>query len=80
MFNFLGGPTDRAGELFNFLGGPTDRAGELFNFFVHPLSKLCVSDAHLCVRESLMVIKLMHYILSYETVEFIKCIWKVNNS
>ena len=34
-----------------FLGGPTDRVGCLFNFFVRPLSKLCISDAHLCVRE-----------------------------
>ena len=34
-----------------FFGSSTDRVGDLFNFFVHPLSKLCVSDAHLCVRE-----------------------------
>ena len=34
-----------------FFGGPTDRGGDLFNFFVCPLSKLCVSDAHLRVRE-----------------------------
>ena len=34
-----------------FWGGPTDRVGDLFNFFVRPLSKLCVSDAHLCIRE-----------------------------
>ena len=31
--------------------GPTDRVGDSFNFFVHPLSKLCCSDAHLRVRE-----------------------------
>ena len=34
-----------------FLGGPTDRVGDSCNFFVHPLSKLCASDMHLCVRE-----------------------------
>ena len=34
-----------------FFGGPTDRIGNSFNFFVRPLSKLCVSDAHLRVRE-----------------------------
>ena len=34
-----------------FLGGPTDRVGDSFNFFVCPLSKLCVSDAHLRIRE-----------------------------
>ena len=34
-----------------FFGGPTDRVGDSFNFCVHPLSKLCVSDAHLHVRE-----------------------------
>ena len=34
-----------------FFGGPTDRVGDLFNFFVHPLSKLHVSDVHLHVRE-----------------------------
>ena len=34
-----------------FFGGPTDRVGDSFNFFVHPLSKLCVSDTHFCVRE-----------------------------
>ena len=34
-----------------FFGGPTDRVGDSFNFFVRPLSKLCVSDAHLHVRE-----------------------------
>ena len=34
-----------------FFGGPTDRVGDLFNFFVHPLSKLHVSDVHLRVRE-----------------------------
>ena len=34
-----------------FLGGPTDRVGDLFNFFVRPLLKLCVSDALLRVRE-----------------------------
>ena len=33
------------------LGGPTDRVGDLFNFFVRPLSKLCISDTHLCIRE-----------------------------
>ena len=32
-------------------GGATDRVGDSFNFFVHSLSKLCVSDAHLRVRE-----------------------------
>ena len=31
------------------IGGPTDRVGD--SFFVHSLSKLCVSDMHLCVRE-----------------------------
>ena len=31
--------------------GPTDRVGDLFDFFVRPSSKLCVSDAHLRVRE-----------------------------
>ena len=35
----------------DFFGGPTDRVGDSFNFFVRPLSKLCVSDAHLRVRE-----------------------------
>ena len=34
-----------------FFGGPTDRVGDAFNFFVRPLSKLCVSDARLRVRE-----------------------------
>ena len=34
-----------------FFEGPTDRAGDLFNFFVHPLSKLCISDTHLRIRE-----------------------------
>ena len=34
-----------------FLGGPINRVGDSFNFLVHPLSKLCISDAHLCVRE-----------------------------
>ena len=34
-----------------FFEGPTDRAGDSFNFFVHSLSKLCVSDARLHVRE-----------------------------
>ena len=34
-----------------FLGGPTDRVGASFNFFVRPLSKLCISDVHLRVRE-----------------------------
>ena len=34
-----------------FGGGPTDRVGDSFNFFVRPLSKLCVSDAQLRVRE-----------------------------
>ena len=34
-----------------FWGGPTDRVGDSFNIFVRPLSKLCVSDAHLRVRE-----------------------------
>ena len=34
-----------------FLGSPTDRVGDSFNFFVRPLSKLCVSDAHLRLRE-----------------------------
>ena len=34
-----------------FFGGPTDRVGDSFKFFVHPLSKLCVSDTHLSVRE-----------------------------
>ena len=35
-----------------FLGSPTDRVGDSFNFFVRPLSKLCVSDAHLRIREN----------------------------
>ena len=34
-----------------FFGGPTDRVGDSFNIFVRPLSKLCVSDVHLRVRE-----------------------------
>ena len=34
-----------------FFGGPTDRAGDSFNFFMRPLSKLCISDVHLHVRE-----------------------------
>ena len=34
-----------------FFGGPTDRVGDSFDFFVRPLSKLCVSDARLRVRE-----------------------------
>ena len=34
-----------------FLGGPTDRVGDSFNFCVHPLTKLCVSDMHLNIRE-----------------------------
>ena len=34
-----------------FFGCPTDRVGDSFNFFVRPLSKLCVSDAHLRVRK-----------------------------
>ena len=34
-----------------FLGGLTDRVGDLFKFFVRPLSKLCVSDVHLHIRE-----------------------------
>ena len=34
-----------------FFGGPTDRVGDSFDFFARPLSKLCVSDAHLRVRE-----------------------------
>ena len=33
-----------------FFGGPTDRAGDSFNFFACPLSKRCVSDAHLRER------------------------------
>ena len=38
-----------------FLGGPTDRAGDSFNFFVHPLSKLCISDVHLYIRKSMVI-------------------------
>ena len=34
-----------------FFGGPTDRVGDSFNIFVHPLSKLCISDTHLRIRE-----------------------------
>ena len=34
-----------------FLGGPTDRVGDSINFFVRPLSKLCISDVHLRIRE-----------------------------
>ena len=34
-----------------FFGDPTDRVGDSFNFFMRPLSKLCVSDTHLRVRE-----------------------------
>ena len=39
------------GTSIGFFGGPTDRVKDSFNFFVHPLSKLCVSDVHLRVRE-----------------------------
>ena len=35
----------------DIFGGPTDRVGDSFNFFVRPFLKLCVSDAHLRVRE-----------------------------
>ena len=38
-------------DFHGLFGGPTDRVGDSFNFFVRPLSKLCVSDAHLCIRE-----------------------------
>ena len=39
------------GTSMGFLGGPTDRVGDSFNLFMRPLSKLCVSDVHLCVKE-----------------------------
>ena len=59
MFSFLNESSDFPRVLYSrvleismgFFGGPTDRAGDSFNFFVRPLSKLCVSDVHLRVRE-----------------------------
>ena len=39
------------GTSMGFFGGPTDTVGDSFHVFVHPLSKLCISDAHLRVRE-----------------------------
>ena len=39
------------GTSMGFLGDSTDRVGDSFNSFVHPLSKLCVSDTHLHIRE-----------------------------
>ena len=51
------------GTSMGFLGGPTDRVGDAFNFFVRPLSKLCVSNAHLRVRE-----KHALYVFIYSTV------------
>ena len=38
-------------DFYGLFGGPTDRVGDSLNFFVRPLSKLCISDTHLCVRE-----------------------------
>ena len=34
-----------------FFGRPTDRVGDSFNFFVRPLSKLCIPNVHLHIRE-----------------------------
>ena len=34
-----------------FFGNPTDRVRDSLNFLVHPLSKLCVSETHLRIRE-----------------------------
>ena len=42
-------------DFHGLFGGPTDRVGDSFNIFMHPLSKLCVSDALLHVREKHVV-------------------------
>ena len=39
------------GTSVGFWGGPTDRVGDSLIFCVHPLSKLCISDMHLRIRE-----------------------------
>ena len=40
------------GTSMGFFEGPTFRVEDSFNFFVHPFSKLCISDAHLRVRDN----------------------------
>ena len=53
-----------------FWGGPTDRVGDSFNFFVYPLSKLCVSDAQLRVREKHDWVKLIEVLRNRAQVFF----------
>ena len=46
-------------DFHGLFGGPTDKVGDSFNFFVRPSSKLCVSDAHLRVKESMPLRQLL---------------------